>query len=600
MTTIEARGKPSTFAIFRNRSFTFLWLGQLISTIGNALTSLAASIVVFRLTGSALSVGLMLIATSAPTLVFGLIAGVFVDRFDRKRIMIIADLARAVVVILIPFLLPYGIAWLYIIVMLTSVIGQFFDPAHASVIPEIASDEELAAANSFIAISAFGSTAVGFAAAGLIASKFPIEWAFYINGLTFFFSGLCILAVRIAPLQVEGETTIRLIGKNLRAGMSFLANNALLRSLLMVSLPVLLGFGLWNSLLLPFAERALHASEFEFGLQEALTSVGFVVASLIMAKVGDRLREGQWIAISYLGMALAAIFYSRTASIPLAIVLVTIVGFMNAPAMISGRLLIQRNTERGIRGRVMSVFSVAKNIAFLLGMAAAGFADLVDIRAMMLISALIILCSGVLTLSLPGLRQSAEEWKRAASLLRTAPAIPSLAIGRAGTIVDFEALLIQLPVFSQLDNVERAQFMEGTQIRSAPAGSSVIRRGDPGEEAFFILSGRAVAGISTETGASQSLSIMTAGDFFGEIAALMGVERTADVVAEEETTLLLVPADNLKRLMDHPRLRYLLLSKLTERLSRTHVPDLPRLAGFDQDNLRDLRLTPIEAEGGTV
>jgi len=138
MTTIEARGRPSTFAVFRNRSFTFLWLGQLVSTIGSALTSLAASIVVFRLTGSALSVGLMLIATSAPTLLFGLIAGVFVDRFDRKRIMIIADIARAVVVILIPILLPYGMAWLYVIVMLTSVIGQFFDPAHASVIPEIA------------------------------------------------------------------------------------------------------------------------------------------------------------------------------------------------------------------------------------------------------------------------------------------------------------------------------------------------------------------------------------------------------------------------------------------------------------------------------
>ena len=596
MTPIEARVRPSTFAVFRNRSFTFLWLGQLVSTIGSALTSLAASIVVFRLTGSALSVGLMLIATSAPTLLVGLIAGVFVDRFDRKRIMIIADLARAVVVILIPFLIPYGIAWLYVIVMLTSVIGQFFDPAHSSVIPEIASDEELAAANSFIAISAFGSTAVGFAAAGLIASKFPIEWAFYINGLTFFISGLCILAVRIAPLEIEGETTIGMIGENLRAGMNFLVNNALLRSLLMVSLPVLFGFGLWNSLLLPFAERALHASEFEFGLQEALTSVGFVMASLIMAKVGDRLREGQWIAISYLGMALAAIFYSRTTSIPLAIVLVTIVGFMNAPAMISGRLLIQRNTERGIRGRVMSVFSVAKNVAFLLGMAAAGFADMVDIRAMMLISALIILFSGVLTLSLPGLRQSAEEWKLAASLLRTAPAMPSLSFGRAATLVDFEVLVIHLPVFTQLNMAERTQFMEGTQIRSAPAGSSLIRRGEPGEDAFFILSGRAVAGISTSVGASRSLSIMAAGDFFGEIAAIMGIERTADVVAEKETTLLQVPAENLKRLMDHPRLRYLLLSKLTERLSRTHVTDLPRLAGFDQDNLRDLRLTPIDQE----
>ena len=87
---------------------------------------------------------------------------------------------------------------------------------------------------------------------------------------------------------------------------------------------------------------------------------------------------------------------------------------------------------------------------------------------------------------------------------------------------------------------------------------------------------------------------MTEGDFFGEIAALMGIERTADVVAEKATTLLQVPAENLKRLLDHPQLRYLLLSKLTERLSRTHVTDLPRLAGFDQDNLRDLRITQIE------
>ena len=594
MTTIEARERPSTFAVFRNRSFTFLWLGQLVSTIGSALTSLAASIVVFRLTGSALSVGLMLIATSAPTLLLGLIAGVFVDRYDRKRIMIIADISRAVVVILIPFLIPYGIAWLYILVMLTSVIGQFFDPAHSSVVPEVASDEELAAANSFMAISAFGSTAVGFAAAGLIASKFPIEWAFYLDGLSFIISGLCIVAVRIAPLEVEGETTIRIIGKNLRVGMNFLVNNTLLRSLLMVSIPILLGFGLWNSLLLPFAERALHASEFEYGLQEALTSVGFVLASLLMARVGDRLREGQWIAISYLGMGLAAIFYSRTTSIPLAIAIVMIVGFMNAPAMISGRLLIQRNTERGIRGRVMSVFSVVKNIAFLLGMGAAGLADMVDIRAMMLISALIILFSGALTLSLPGLRQSAEEWKRAVSLLRTAPTMPSLSVGRSATILDFEALLIHLPVFTQLNMAERTQFLEASQVRSAPTGSSLIRQGEPGGEAFFILSGRAVAGTTTSAGVSRSLSIMAAGDFFGEIAALMGVERTANVVAEEETTLLQVPAENLKRLLDHPRLRYLLLSKLTERLSRTHVTDLPRLAGFDQDNLRDLRLTPIE------
>ena len=134
----------SPFAVFKNRNFSLLWTGQLISTIGSALTSLAASIYVFRLTGSALSVGLMLMATAAPSLLVGLFAGVFVDRYDRKKIMITADILRAVLILLVPVLTPLNVIWLYVIVMLTSAIGQFFDPAHESVLPEVASDEELA------------------------------------------------------------------------------------------------------------------------------------------------------------------------------------------------------------------------------------------------------------------------------------------------------------------------------------------------------------------------------------------------------------------------------------------------------------------------
>ena len=267
MTTASVQPQPSPLAIFRNRNFTFLWLGQLVSTIGSSLATLAASILVFRLTGSALSVGLMLMATAAPSLVVGLIAGVFVDRFDRKRIMIAADLLRGGLVVLIPILIPYNIVWLYVIIMLTSAIGQFFEPAHASVLPEIASDEELAAANSFIAISSFGSTAIGFAASGLIAAQFGIEWAFYLDGLSFVLSALFIYLVRIQPTVAKGRATVKTVVRNLRSGLSFLFENPILKSLYLVSLPVFLSFGLWNSLLLPFAIRALQASEFEYGVQ---------------------------------------------------------------------------------------------------------------------------------------------------------------------------------------------------------------------------------------------------------------------------------------------------------------------------------------------
>src|SRR5512146_2861218 len=117
---LAERKSLSPFAVFRNRNFSLMWSGQLVSTMGSALTSLAASIYVYRVTNSALSVGLMLMSTAAPSVLVGLFAGVFVDRYDRKKIMMAADLVRGLLVLLIPVLAPLNIVWMYVIVALTS------------------------------------------------------------------------------------------------------------------------------------------------------------------------------------------------------------------------------------------------------------------------------------------------------------------------------------------------------------------------------------------------------------------------------------------------------------------------------------------------
>src|SRR5512134_2493468 len=126
MTALAAPIAPPTpLAVFRKQSFTLLWLGQLVTEMGTALTSLAASIYVYQLTGSALHVGLMMMASAAPTLLVGLVAGVFVDRYDRKRIMIAAEVIRFLLIGALPLLMPHGVGWLYIMVMLSGAVGQF-------------------------------------------------------------------------------------------------------------------------------------------------------------------------------------------------------------------------------------------------------------------------------------------------------------------------------------------------------------------------------------------------------------------------------------------------------------------------------------------
>jgi len=583
----------SPFAVFNNRNFSLLWTGQLVSTIGSALTELAASIYIYRLTGSALSVGLMLMATAAPSLFVGLFAGVFVDRYDRKTIMIVSDGLRAILVFLIPVLAPLNIAWLYVIVMLSSAISQFFDPAHESVLPEVASDEELAAANSMIAISSFGSTAVGFAAAGLIASAADINWAFYADSITFILSAFFIFLIRIKPIQVDEETSAAIVIKNLKAGVKQLFNTPILRSLFNVQLVVLISVGMINTLLLPFALRALKATEFEYGLQEGLTSIGFVVASLLMAKVFDRLQPGAWLVISFISMGVIGVVYSQLDSIFLAIILITFSGFFNAPSAIARRVTVQRNTPSEMRGRVSSVFFVSRDIFFLVGMGVAGFADIIDVRLLYMISSLLMVFIGVAILFMPELGQSRAQWKRTFDLLRGVEAAPRLGAGRPATLSEVERFIGHLPELAGMSPKEKTQLVSDTLVAEAPSGKVVTYRGEESDAAYFILKGSVGAGFMRGD-EYVILRYLKAGEFFGEVAAMTGMTRTANIITEEDSEFLILPAKVMKNLARrYPGLNVMLHTLIGERLSLT---ELPRGTGFDQKLLRDLRTSQPDME----
>jgi CRP-like cAMP-binding protein len=583
---------PSMFAVFRKRDFTLLWLAQLVSTAGSALTDLAAGIYVWRATESTLAVALTLMVTAIPSLIVGLLAGVYVDRHDRRRIMIWTCLIQAVVVGLIAVVIgieAVALPGLYLLLLINAGIKQFFDPAHDSLIPEIASDEELAAANSFLSIAGFGSTAIGFAGAGLLAGTVGLEAAFLLDAASFLFCAGCIALMGPYPMpQPDDDASVGVIVANLRAGLVTLVGTPVIRSIFAVAALMFFAFGLWNVLLLPFSIQELGATEFQYGLQEGLTSVGFVAGSFFMARFSRLLPEPAWMALAMAAMATCSFLYGASTSVTAAILIVTVSGFANAPSAIARSTLMQRTTPRDMRGRVFSAFYVLRDIVFLFGMAAAGLADVVGIRTLIFVSGAILFAAAALVLVAPGL--SIPNWRAAANRLRDAEAMPALAasVARPATMADFDRLVGRLTPFARLSPAQRTAFVADAMVQDVPAGTKVIQHGDAASSAYFILDGSTTAGVPVDDG-YRGLSTMAAGDFFGEIAALTGSPRTADVVADVDTVLLEVPAEALRATMVVPEVQRTVLSTMTSRLQRTESADLPRLAGIDQADLRDLR-----------
>jgi CRP-like cAMP-binding protein len=178
-------------------------------------------------------------------------------------------------------------------------------------------------------------------------------------------------------------------------------------------------------------------------------------------------------------------------------------------------------------------------------------------------------------------------------LLRSAPAVGGLQGLRPVTLTDFETLAGLVPAVRSLGAHEREALMTRARVAEAQVGACIVRRGDQSDAAYFILEGRTVAGIPAEDGSYRSLSSMVPGDVFGEIAALTGATRTADVVAETPTTVIELPATTLRTLMSVPAISEMVLSKMSERLARTSVSDLPKFGGLDREGLTSARPADI-------
>ncbi len=293
------------------------------------------------------------------------------------------------------------------LVALSSTVRQFFEPAHDSVLPDVADDAALESANSFMSISSTASSVLGFAAAGLLASSLRLNLVFWLDALTFIIGGTLLLGVAVPHHASGDEEGVRTVLGDIRSGLAHLFGTPLLRAIYGLSLIIFFVLGMGNALFLPFVLSKLPGgSEFVFGLQEGAMSLGFVLGSVVMASFASRMKERGWISLCLLGMGAASLVYALNTSVPLTILLAGLIGVFNAPAVIAIKTVFQRKTPPKLRGRVLGASYVGVDTMMVLGLLVGGLGDIVGIRTLLAVSALLTLLLGFVAANLSSLKTS--------------------------------------------------------------------------------------------------------------------------------------------------------------------------------------------------
>ena len=308
-TTPTPEAKPGLKDLLKIRDFRYLWSGQVISSLGDSMTSMALMLLVNELTGSTTAMATMLIILAIPALTFGMVAGVYVDRLDRKKIMIVSDLLRGAMVL--GFILvdsPEKLWILFVIAFIQSTIGTFFAPARSAIMPNVIGKDKLMAANSIAQASIVIFNVIGVGIAGwLVGIDRGYEIVFIADALTFFISMLLVWQIaykHIPKAETEEKVNLKKIFSELRTGLNVTFTNRILAGTIMGMAVTMLGLGAANVLLVPLLVNDLQVAETWFAAIEFSQTLSMVISSSLIAVLAARFKPDTIFSRALMGLGI--------------------------------------------------------------------------------------------------------------------------------------------------------------------------------------------------------------------------------------------------------------------------------------------------------
>ncbi|HYN86426.1 MAG TPA: MFS transporter [Pyrinomonadaceae bacterium] len=347
----------------RNRDFRQLWLGQVVSQLGDWFNTIAVYTLVMRLTGSGRAVGLVLVARFLPTILLGPLAGVVADRFDRRAVMIASDIARALVVLGFLFVRRPEHLWLvYALTLLQLALSTFFEPAKTAAIPSVVSARELVPANAVSSVTWSAMLTIGAAVGGEVAGRFGTDAAFVLDSVTYLGSALLIAAVRL-PRRAERPKTkltlARAVGLTATLeGIAYVRPRRHVLALMLAKPAWGLGGGML-SLLAVFGDRVFPVggeTARGIGVLYAARGVGTAIGPLVAARFAGRTRGSmrRAIGLSFLVGGVFYILFGAATNFYLALVLLAFAHMGGSVLWVFSTTLLQESVDDEFRGRVFA------------------------------------------------------------------------------------------------------------------------------------------------------------------------------------------------------------------------------------------------------
>ena len=347
--------------LWRHADFRKLWAGQTVSLLGSQITALALPVAAtLALHATAFQMGILIVAGSLPTLLFGLLVGISVDRFRRRPLLIGADIGRAVVLGSIPLAALFGLlsmGQLYLVAFLAGSLTLLFNIAHMSLLPSLVNHEQLVEGNSKLELSRSGAVIVGPSIAGLLIQLVTAPFAIILDALSFLGSAAFLARIHTEEEALSAPKQQLSVWSNLLAGTMFIVHHPILRSFL-ASLATFNFFSyMIRALYVLYVLRVLGVSPVLLGVIYAAGSIGFPIGTFFADPIAKRLGTGPTI-IWGAGMSNAAYLLiilahgSLAYAVPVLIAAQMFVSFPSAITAINQSSLRQVLTPNEMRGRV--------------------------------------------------------------------------------------------------------------------------------------------------------------------------------------------------------------------------------------------------------